>query len=602
MDKIKEIIKKYWKKILILYAMFFVIILTLFLSGLYFESTYVGLDNNSKLVERITYSNNYTNFMKEVKEKNVVSVKVGRDDLDMTLKNGKHVYMYHDGWLFYAGILKELSEAGVDVIMPDKPNEGIGFLSLMGIVISVLMPVLLFSLFVMFAIVYYKQFNSKSWVVGKEIKSDVKFVDVAGQEETKIELEEVKSFMKNPEIYKKVGARPPRGILMVGPPGTGKTLIAKALAGEVGANFMALSGSDFSAMFVGQGRNRVEKLFKEARKKAPSIIFIDEIDSVAKKRVGGSSDAGREYETTLNQLLVEMDGFKTEDEVIVIGATNRVDVLDPAAIRPGRFDRHVFIGLPDIKGRTEILKVHAKKIPLDKDVDLEIIAKGTPGFSGADLANIINEAAILSARKGVEIVSMVELEEAKSKVMMGLERTSMNLSEEEKKLIAVHESGHALVTCYLPHTDPVHKATIIPRGQSLGLVMRLPESDRFAIPREKLKSDLIVAMAGRAAEEIVFGYNMVTTGAASDIEQATDIATKMVTEWGMSEKIGMIKIKDNNENNELIVNEIKKLIDDSYQEAKKIIIENKLKFDILVSKLLEFETLDGEEVRKYSLN
>jgi len=435
----------------------------------------------------------------------------------------------------------------------------------------------------------------------RDSTSTVRFSDVAGQEESKFELEEIKTFLRNPESYDKVGARPPRGVLLVGPPGTGKTLLAKALAGEAGASFISVSGSDFSASFVGVGRNRVEKLFREARKQAPCIIFIDEIDSLARSRGGGGrpSDVSREQDTTLNQLLVEMDGFKTKDGIIVVGATNRVDVLDPAVLRPGRFDRHVHVGLPTLSGRKEILEVHTKGRPLAKDVDLDVIARGTPGFSGADLANLVNEASILAARAEATEVTPANFEEARDKVIMGLQRRSMALDEDEKNLIAVHESGHALLACKLEASDPVHQATIIPRGRSLGLVMRLPVQDRVTVRRAKLEADLIVLMGGRAAEELVLGPENVSNGAAADISQATDIARDMVSQWGMSERIGMVRVsRPDGSPDQIVEEEVRRLIEVSYAKAREILISNRAGLDALTNALLDRETLDGDEVRR----
>ena len=426
-----------------------------------------------------------------------------------------------------------------------------------------------------------------------------RFDDVAGQEEAKAELQEVIAFLSDAQAFEKVGARIPKGVLMVGPPGTGKTLIAKALAGEAGVSFMAVSGSDFSAPLIGIAKSRVSKLFEQARRRAPCLIFIDEIDAIGRKRGGGGSAADREFESTLNQLLVEMDGFNTTSGVIVIGATNRVDVLDPALLRPGRFDRQVHIGLPDITGREAILAVHARNVRLAADVDLASIARGTPGFSGADLSNLLNEAAIFAARDGVTEICREHLEAARNKIIMGLERRSLVISPEERKLVAVHEAGHALCACLTPGSDKVHSATIIPHGQALGLVMRLPENDRYCIPVEKLEADLIVAMGGRAAEEVVFGPRKVTTGAASDIAHATNIATRMVTEWGMSPVIGMVKVGRSGESFPREVDqEIRRIVEEMYAAAKACIEDNREALDDLVDALLEHETIEGDEVRR----
>ncbi|HEY8191081.1 MAG TPA: ATP-dependent zinc metalloprotease FtsH, partial [Alphaproteobacteria bacterium] len=369
----------------------------------------------------------------------------------------------------------------------------------------------------------------------------VLFDDVAGIEEAKSELQEVVEFLKDPQKFQRLGGKIPKGALLVGPPGTGKTLVARAVAGEAGVPFFTISGSDFVEMFVGVGASRVRDMFEQAKKNAPCIIFIDEIDAVGRHRGAGLGGGNDEREQTLNQLLVEMDGFEANEGIIIIAATNRPDVLDPALLRPGRFDRQVVIPLPDVKGREKILNVHVKKVPLAKNVDLSILARGTPGFSGADLANLVNEAALLAARRGKRVVAMEEFEDAKDKVMMGAERKSMAMSEEEKRLTAYHEAGHAIVALHEPESDPIHKATIIPRGRALGLVMRLPERDRISMSRAKLKADLAVAMGGRVAEELIFGYDKVTTGASSDIRMATDIARRMVTEWGMSDKLGPLR-------------------------------------------------------------
>jgi cell division protease FtsH len=426
-----------------------------------------------------------------------------------------------------------------------------------------------------------------------------RFDHVAGQDEPKAELQEVISFLRDSEAFTKVGARIPRGLLMVGPPGTGKTLIAKALAGEAGVSFLAVSGSDFSAPLIGIAKGRVSKLFQQARKRAPCLIFIDEIDAIGRKRGGGGSAADREFESTLNQLLVEMDGFNTTAGVIVIGATNRVDVLDPALLRPGRFDRQVHIGLPDIAGREAILNVHARNVKLCADADLRSLAQGTPGFSGADLGNLLNEAAIFAARHGAGEIGHAHLEAARNKIIMGLERRSLVVTSEERRLVAVHEAGHAVCACLTPGSDRVHSATIIPHGQALGLVMRLPENDRHCIPVEKLEADLIVAMGGRAAEEVVFGPRKVTTGAASDIAHATDLVRRMVTEWGMSPAIGMVRVVRVNESlPPEVEREIRRIIDEMYETAKACIQQNRHALDSLVEALLERETIDGDEVRR----
>ncbi len=441
----------------------------------------------------------------------------------------------------------------------------------------------------------------------------VTFKDVAGVDEAKQELEEVVEFLRDPQKFQKLGGKIPRGILLVGPPGTGKTLLARAIAGEANVPFFTISGSDFVEMFVGVGASRVRDLFEQGKKNAPCIIFIDEIDAVGRHRGAGLGGGNDEREQTLNQLLVEMDGFEANDGVILISATNRPDVLDPALLRPGRFDRQVVVPNPDVLGREKILAVHSRKVPLAVDVDLKVIARGTPGFSGADLANLVNEGALLAARRNRRTVSMAELEEAKDKVMMGSERRSMVMTEEEKRLTAYHESGHAVVAFHSPASDPIHKATIIPRGRALGMVMRLPEGDRVSMSRERLYADLAVAMGGRIAEEMIFGHNKITTGASSDISMATQMARRMVTEWGMSDKLGPITYGENTQEvflghsvaqhknvseatAQIIDSEIKKIVEEAYDRAKKILSKYKADLELLAQTLLEYETLSGDEI------
>ena len=442
----------------------------------------------------------------------------------------------------------------------------------------------------------------------------VTFEDVAGIDEAKQELEEVVEFLKDPQKFQRLGGKIPKGCLLVGPPGTGKTLLARAIAGEANVPFFTISGSDFVEMFVGVGASRVRDMFEQGKKNAPCIIFIDEIDAVGRHRGAGLGGGNDEREQTLNQLLVEMDGFESNEGVILIAATNRPDVLDPALLRPGRFDRQVVVPNPDILGREKILKVHLRKVPLAPNVEPRIIARGTPGFSGADLANLVNEAALLAARRGNRVVTMSELEDAKDKVMMGAERRSMVMTDDEKKLTAYHEAGHALCAIHCPASDPIHKATIIPRGRALGMVMRLPETDRYSESREKLEADLIVAMGGRVAEEIVFGPDKVTNGAASDIRMATQRARQMVTEWGLSDKLGPLSYGENEQEvflghsvtqrknvseatAKLIDEEIRRIVDAAYDRAHRIVTENRDELEILAKGLLEYETLTGEEIR-----
>ena len=442
----------------------------------------------------------------------------------------------------------------------------------------------------------------------------VTFEDVAGIDEAKTELEEVVEFLKDPGKFQRLGGKIPKGVLLVGPPGTGKTLLARAIAGEANVPFFTISGSDFVEMFVGVGASRVRDMFEQGKKNAPCIIFIDEIDAVGRHRGAGLGGGNDEREQTLNQMLVEMDGFEANEGVILIAATNRPDVLDPALLRPGRFDRQVVVPNPDVTGREKILKVHMRKTPLANDVKPRIIARGTPGFSGADLSNLVNEAALLAARKGRRTVSMAEFEEAKDKVMMGAERRSMVMTDDEKKLTAYHEAGHAVVALHCAASDPIHKATIIPRGRALGMVMRLPEGDRVSMAVDKLEADLRVACGGRIAEELIFGAEKVTTGASSDIRMATDMARRMVTEWGMSDKLGFLaysgdeqevflgrsvtqskNVSDNTA--DIIDTEVRRIVDEAYADATKILKDYNVELERLAQGLLEYETLNENEIK-----
>ena len=446
-----------------------------------------------------------------------------------------------------------------------------------------------------------------------ERQGRVTFEDVAGVDEAKDDLKEIVDFLRDPQKFQRLGGRIPKGVLLVGPPGTGKTLLARAIAGEANVPFFTISGSDFVEMFVGVGASRVRDMFEQAKKNSPCIVFIDEIDAVGRHRGAGLGGGNDEREQTLNQLLVEMDGFEANESVILIAATNRPDVLDPALLRPGRFDRHVVVPNPDLAGREKILRVHLRKVPLAPDVDPRTIARGTPGFSGADLANLVNEGALLAARRGKRVVTMSELEDAKDKVMMGAERRSMAMSDEEKKLTAYHEAGHALIAITVEGTDPIHKATIIPRGRALGMVMRLPERDQLSMSRQKMLSDLAVAFGGRIAEELVFGHEKVTTGAQSDIEQATRMARAMVTRFGMSDSLGPIAYAENQEEVFLghsvsrtqniseataqkIDAEIHRIIDETYNHARTILTERLADLNVLARGLLEYETLTGDEI------
>jgi len=446
-----------------------------------------------------------------------------------------------------------------------------------------------------------------------EKQGRVTFDDVAGIDEAKEELEEIVEFLRNPQKFSRLGGRIPKGALLVGPPGTGKTLLARAIAGEAGVPFFTISGSDFVEMFVGVGASRVRDMFEQAKKNAPCIVFIDEIDAVGRSRGVGYGGGNDEREQTLNQLLVEMDGFGANEGVIIVAATNRPDVLDPALLRPGRFDRQVQVPLPDIRGREKILAVHARNVRVGPDIDLKIIARGSPGFSGADLANLVNEAALMAARIGRRYVTMEDFESAKDKVMMGAERRSMVMTKDEKKLTAYHEAGHAIVGLNVPQHDPIHKATIIPRGRALGLVMSLPERDQLSVTMTKYKSKIAMAMGGKVAEELTFGAENVTSGAASDIQQASRIARAMVTQFGMSDKLGNIDYANEQqtqlgpyqqgmatspETQELIDDEVRRIVDEGYETAKRILTENHEEHERLAQGLLEYETLTGEDIRK----
>jgi cell division protease FtsH len=447
-----------------------------------------------------------------------------------------------------------------------------------------------------------------------EKQGRVVFDDVAGIDEAKNELQEIVEFLKDPQKFQRLGGKIPKGVLLVGPPGTGKTLLARAIAGEANVPFFTISGSDFVEMFVGVGASRVRDMFEQGKKNAPCIIFIDEIDAVGRHRGAGLGGGNDEREQTLNQMLVEMDGFESNEGVILIAATNRPDVLDPALLRPGRFDRQVVVPNPDVNGRDKILRVHMRKVPLASDVDPKVIARGTPGFSGADLANLVNEAALLAARLGKRVVAMAEFEHAKDKVLMGAERRSMVMTDAEKQMTAYHEAGHAICSLHEPAADPIHKATIIPRGRALGMVMHLPEGDRLSYSRAWCLARLVIGMGGRVAEEIIFGADQVSNGAGGDIKMSTNLARTMITEWGMSDKLGMIAYGDNSQEVFLghsvtqsknvsevtareIDAEIKGLIDAAYAKAKKILTENLEDMHRLARALLEHESLSGEEIR-----
>ncbi|MDR1551652.1 MAG: ATP-dependent zinc metalloprotease FtsH [Holosporaceae bacterium] len=485
------------------------------------------------------------------------------------------------------------------------------------------LPLIIFGTIWFFAIRGMQAGGSRALGFGKskakllnEKPGNITFEDVAGIDEAKAELEEIVDFLKDPSKFRRLGGKIPRGVLLVGSPGTGKTLLARAIAGEADVPFFSISGSEFVEMFVGVGASRVRDMFEQGKKNAPCIIFIDEIDAVGRHRGLGLGGGNDEREQTLNQLLVEMDGFEANNGVIIISATNRPDVLDPALLRPGRFDRQVIVPIPDLNGREKILKVHLKKLPQAADVDTMVLARGTPGFSGADLANMVNEGALLAARRGKRVVGMEELEDAKDKVMMGAERRSLGMTDEEKKLTAYHEAGHAIVALNIQESDPIHKATIIPRGLALGMVMRLPEQDRLSVSRIKLEADLAVATGGRIAEEMIFGAEKITSGASSDINQATKIARRMVLEWGMSDRLGFLSYTGDGSQNiflghpetvsknvssttsKVIDEEIRAFVDRAYTRAREILGKNREPLELLAAGLLEHETLSGEEIKK----
>jgi len=515
---------------------------------------------------------------------------------------------------FYGELYKIFDKHGIKPVMKEESNMVVGAL------VSIL-PILLFILLLYF--LFRQQIRmagkgalnfgkSKARMLARD-KNKITFKDVAGVEEAKEEVQEIVEFLRDPKKFQKLGGRIPKGVLMVGNPGTGKTLLARAIAGEADVPFFSISGSDFVEMFVGVGASRVRDMFEQGKKAAPCLIFIDEIDAVGRHRGHGLGGGHDEREQTLNALLVEMDGFDTQDGVIIIAATNRPDVLDPALLRPGRFDRQVTVNLPDVKGREEILRVHAKKVKLADSVDLAVIARGTPGFSGAELANVMNEAALIAARKNLKAITNLELEEARDKVRWGRERRSLAMSEKEKISTAWHEAGHALVSVLLEHTDPLHKVTIIPRGRALGVTMSLPEGDQYSFHRKEALDVIAMTAAGRIAEELY--TKDLSTGASNDIKQMTRLARKMVCEWGMSERLGMVeygehedyvflgrdinKARDYSEATaQDIDREVRRLVDEAYARAKDLIMANRDKIEIIAKALLEYETLDGEQVKE----
>ena len=577
----------------------------------------VGLFNMFQDPNKIKSDSNtlpFSNFLNEVDAGRVVEVKIQGNNISGVLADGKTFSTYSPN---YPELVDKLSSKGVSIVASPKEDK---MPSLLGILLSWFPMLLLIGVWIFFM---RQMQGGKGGAMGfgrskakllNEAQGKVTFNDVAGVEEAKEEVEEIVEFLKDPKKFSRLGGKIPKGALLIGPPGTGKTLLAKAIAGEANVPFFSISGSDFVEMFVGVGASRVRDMFEQGKKHSPCIIFIDEIDAVGRSRGAGLGGGNDEREQTLNQLLVEMDGFDTNEGIILIAATNRPDVLDPALLRPGRFDRQVVVGNPDIIGREAILKVHVKKINIGPDVKLRTIARGTPGFSGADLANLINESALLAARKNKRVVTMSDVEEAKDKVMMGAERRSMVMSEDEKKLTAYHEGGHAIVALNEQASDPIHKATIIPRGRALGMVMRLPERDQLSVTREKMHSDIAVAMGGRIAEEIIFGHDKVTSGASSDIDMVTKMAKNMVTKYGMSTELGTIAYGENEEEVFLgrsvtkqqnmsedtakkIDAEVKKIVDKGYERARKILTEKIDDLHKIAKALLIYETLSGDEIR-----
>jgi cell division protease FtsH len=555
---------------------------------------------------------NFSEFLKSVESNRVEAVTIRGNLVTYTLKDGgqpQRTFIVD-----YPDLIKMLRERGVRIAV--KPPDSNPWYT----IVLQWFPMLLFIGVWIFFMRQMQGGGAKALSFGKararlisEKQNKITFQDVAGVDEAKEELREIIDFLKDPQKFQKLGGKIPKGVLLVGPPGTGKTLLAKAIAGEANVPFFSISGSDFVEMFVGVGASRVRDLFEQGKKHAPCIIFMDEIDAVGRHRGAGLGGGHDEREQTLNQLLVEMDGFETNEGVILIAATNRPDVLDPALLRPGRFDRQVVVARPDVKGREEILKVHARRVPLAPKVDLKVLARGTPGFSGADLANLVNEAALLGARQDKKVVEMIDFENAKDKVLMGVERRSMIISETEKKTIAYHEAGHALVADLLPGTDPLHKVTIIPRGRALGLTQQLPADDMYNYSRDYLVNRITILLGGRAAEEIVFQQQ--TTGAGDDLEKATDMARKMVCEWGMSDRMGPLTFgkgeehiflgrevarpKDFSEETAVLIDsEIKRIVVECANRAKHMIETNLEKLHALARALLERESLDGEEIAR----
>ena len=556
----------------------------------------------------------FSSFLKNLEEGRVIEVEIKGNEIKGVLSDGTafNTYAPND-----PNLVEKLSSKGVNITASPQDDK---MPSLLGILLSWFPMLLLIGVWIFFM---RQMQGGKGGAMGfgrskakllSEARGKVTFNDVAGIDEAKEEVEEMVEFLKDPRKFRRLGGKIPKGALLIGPPGTGKTLLARAIAGEADVPFFTISGSDFVEMFVGVGASRVRDMMEQGRKNAPCIIFIDEIDAVGRSRGAGLGGGNDEREQTLNQLLVEMDGFDTNEGVIIIAATNRPDVLDPALLRPGRFDRQVVVPYPDIIGREKILKIHTKKINLSPEINLRTIARGTPNFTGADLANLSNEAALLAARKNKKIVTSLEFEEARDKVMMGAERRSMVRTDEDMKLTAYHEGGHAIVSLNEKADDPIHKATILARGRALGMVMTLPERDKYSTSREYLKSQISKAMGGRVAEEIIFGHNKVTSGAKQDIESATSIARQMVTKWGMSEILGPLTYGENEEEvflgrsitrsqhmseetSKKVDSEIRKLVDEGYQRAKKILSEKIDDLHKLAKALLLYETLTGDEIK-----
>ncbi|PYM68649.1 MAG: cell division protein FtsH [Candidatus Rokuibacteriota bacterium] len=553
----------------------------------------------------------FSDFLKRVEAGEVKEVLIRGKSVSGKLADGNSFRTFTAD---YPDLIKALKDKGVKIaVEPEDNNPWYAY-------VLQWVPMLLFIGVWIFFMRQMQGGGAKALSFGKararlisEKQNKVTFQDVAGVEEAKEELREIIEFLKDPPKFQKLGGKIPKGVLLVGPPGTGKTLLAKAIAGEANVPFFSISGSDFVEMFVGVGASRVRDLFEQGKKHAPCIIFMDEIDAVGRHRGAGLGGGHDEREQTLNQLLVEMDGFETNEGVILIAATNRPDVLDPALLRPGRFDRQVVVARPDVKGREEILRVHARRIPLAPKVDLMVLARGTSGFSGADLANLVNEAALLAARQDKKVVEMIDFENAKDKVLMGVERRSMIIPESEKRTTAYHEGGHALVAYLLPGADPLHKVTIIPRGRALGLTMQLPTDDRYSYSKEYLVNQITILLGGRSAEEIVFQQQ--TTGAGNDLEKATEMARKMVCEWGMSDKMGPLTFgkaeehiflgrevsrpKDYSEETAILIDsEIKRIVTDCAARARQLLDTNLEKLHILARALLERETLDGEEINR----